>query len=366
MSKTDDRTVNAQWSSRPDDQRFLSMDDLYRVVSARHAESFQQPVAMDRLQVQPTADGEISVLAPQGTVGVLSNWGFGQLAARAKAPAGYLRSLPSMLAAANLQWSLETNEATDDGEGNNAKILLRDYGSARPTIAALTSATYGRIWDRDVVAAVRDRFDLEVWVVPGASYAATDPKRATTLYASDRDVFIFLVNEGRPIDCGGGDVLRRGFYVSNSETGSGRFHLKTFTYDFVCDNRIIWGQDNVKEISIRHTSGGPMRFSSAVSQLRDYAQSSAVGLIDTVRAAKATRVGKSEKDVHDWLKARGFTLPQSKAAYAAAQSDPRGYDPKSVWGIVQGLTDVAHKTAHTDDRVDLETRAGALLEKLAA
>lgn len=361
-----DMTVSRQWSMRPDDQRFLSVEDLYRAVSARYTESHQLPVAMDRLQVQPTEAGDLQIVAPGGTLGVLSHWAFGQLCARAKAPAGYLRSLPPMLAAANVQWSMEAGEANDDGEGNDAKLLLRDYGSERPTVSALTSPTYGRIWDRDVVAAVRNRFDLNVWRVPGASYQAKDPKRATTLYASDRDVFIFLVDEGRPIDCGGGDVLRRGFYVTNSETGSGRFHLKTFTYDFVCDNRIIWGQDNVREISIRHTAGGPMRFESASRQLASYAQGSAVGLIDTVRAAKATKVGKSEKDVQEWMKARGFTLPQAKAAYAAAQSDTRGYDPKSIWGIVQGLTDVAHKTAHTDDRVDLETRAGALLEKLAA
>lgn len=359
-----DMTVSAQWSNRPDDQRYLTIQDLYDAVSARRRDSEQSDVALDRLQVSPLPSGEIALAGQGRPIGTLSHWAFGQLCARAKAPAGYLRSLPAQLAAVNLQWSMETHE-TDADESNDAKILLRDV-DASPTVAAVTSPTYGRIWDRDVVAAVRDNLDLDVWRVPAASYSGTNPKRATTLYASDRDVFLFLVDEGRPIDCGGGDVLRRGFYVGNSETGAGRFLLKTFTYDRVCDNRIIWGQANVREISIRHTSGGPMRFGAVVPQLTSYARSTATGLVDTVRAAKATKVGKDAKSVGEWLKARGFTLPQARAAYAAAEQDPRGYDPRSVWGIVQGLTDVAHGIGHTDDRVDLETRAGALLEKLAA
>lgn len=360
-----DMTVSRQWASRPDDQRFLTIQALYDAVSARRRDSAQTAVALDRLQVKPADNGEIGLYAPNGLLGTLSHWSFGQLAARAKAPAGYLRTLPPMLAAVNLQWSMESNEAASE-EGNDAKLLVRDVDATSPTVAAVTSPTYGRIWDRDVVAAIKENLDLDVWRVPAASYGVRDPKRATTLYASDRDVFVFLVDEGRQIDCGGGDVLKRGFYVANSETGAGRFLLKTFTYDDVCDNRIIWGQANVREISIRHTSGGPMRFGAVVPQLTSYARSTATGLVDAVKAAKATKVGKDAKSVSEWLKARGFTMPQARAAWAAAEQDPRGYDPRSVWGIVQGLTDVAHGIGHTDDRVDLETRAGALLEKLAA
>ena len=53
-----------------------------------------------------------------------------------------------------------------------------------------------------------------------------------------------------------------------------RFGIATFTYDYVCDNRIIWGQRNFRELKIRHTSGGPHRFvANAVPQLTAYAES---------------------------------------------------------------------------------------------
>src|SRR5262245_35520900 len=39
--------VNAQWSSRPSDQRFLSLDDLYASVLQRRKECRQLDVALD-------------------------------------------------------------------------------------------------------------------------------------------------------------------------------------------------------------------------------------------------------------------------------------------------------------------------------
>ncbi len=360
---TDSRASN-EWASRPADQRFLTVPDLYAAVAARRQMSTVHDVALDRMTLQPTETGDLSLRDARGSVGgVLSNWAFGQLCSRAKAPAGYLRTLPAQLAAIPLQWSLETHEGSD--EANDGKLLIQG-AEGQGTIAAVTSPTYGRIWDRDVVQAVARNIDLDVWKVPAASYAARDAKRATTLYASDRDVFMFLVDDGREIDAGGGDVLKRGFYVWNSEVGSSTFGIRTFTYDYVCDNRTIWGQGNIKEITIRHTSGGPHRFASVVPQLTAYAHSSAIEMVQTIKAAKATRVGKDAKAVGEWLKARGFTAPVAAKAYAAAEREQRGYDPGSVWGIVQGLTETARDIKHTDERVTLEAKAGALLEGLAA
>jgi hypothetical protein len=97
------------------------------------------------------------------------------------------------------------------------------------------------------------------WVIPAASYTTKNPKRATTLYASDRDVFIFLVDPKNPVEVNG-EQLFRGFMTWNSEVGSAVFGLTTFLYRYVCDNRIIWGATDVQELRIRHTGGAPERF----------------------------------------------------------------------------------------------------------
>ena len=36
----------------------------------------------------------------------------------------------------------------------------------------------------------------------------------------------------------------------------------------------------------------------------------------------------------------------------------QGLNPRTVWGLVQGVTDYAHEIKHTDTRVDLERKAG--------
>jgi hypothetical protein len=352
--------LNSEWSSRPNDQRFLTLDDLHTAVASRRRESEVIDVAIDAMQVSPTEDGKALTLHDRdGKGGLLNHWAFGQLCQRAKAPAGYLRSLPATLAAFPLQWSMETHEGSD--EANDGKLLLlggRD-------VAAVTSPTYGRIWDEDVTLACKRAIDPTVWKVPAASYASDDPKRATTLYASDRDVFIFLVSENT-IDAAG-ESLNRGFYVWNSEVGSAAFGIATFTYDRICDNRIIWGQANFSELRIRHTSGGPHRFAvQAAPQLREYANAGTAETVATIKRAKATEVGKDKDAVAAWLKARGFSTSVAAKAYRAAEQDSRNYNPRSVWGLVQGLTDVAHAIGHTDDRVSLESQAGRLLESLAA
>ena len=87
------------------------------------------------------------------------------------------------------------------------------------SLRSLTSPNYGRIWDIQVVEAVERVNHDGMWKVPAASYSASNPKRATTLYASDRDVFIFLVDPDHPIEVGD-DILFRGFYTWNSEVGA--------------------------------------------------------------------------------------------------------------------------------------------------
>jgi hypothetical protein len=363
---TDLRNVSAQWASRPADERFLTLASLAERVRARRVSSSVADVALDVMRVRPaddSASAEIEVYDATGKAfGQLTHYAFGQLCTRAHSPAGYLRTLPPMMAAMNLQWSLETHE-TDGAEANDARILTRVNGHT--SIAAVNSTSYGRIWDADIATALEKSIDTEIWKVPAASYSKRDPLKATTLYASDRDMFVFLVNEQAGIDVDGGS-LRRGVIVWNSEVGSATFGIQTFLYDYVCDNRIVWGVKDFRELKIRHTSGGPHRFAAqAIPQLQAYAASSVAGIEATIRAAKAKEIGKDREDVANWLKARGFTAPQAKTAYETAERDPRNYNPRTVWGVVQGLTDSAHSIKNTNDRVDIERKAGALLDTVA-
>ncbi len=135
-----------------------------------------------------------------------THWSFGQLCSLVGAPAGYLRDPPAPLAAINLQHGLLSHrrELVKTLEAEDGQVELR----------AVTGPDYGRIWDHELVAAVMkiagDGIGDTRWKVPGILDWGTMrhnlfvdvTKDTTTLYASDRDVFLFVVDDTHPIEAG--------------------------------------------------------------------------------------------------------------------------------------------------------------------
>lgn len=346
--------ANRQWSTRPDDQRFVSLAELAAAVKRRKDESRTHELKTDQLRVLPQSNEDMLVQLPAVDRPVeLNNWSFGQLARLADVPADYLRKLPAQLAAINLQFGLERRPSMP-----STLAYRRENGSH--TMMALTSPSYGRIYDAQVVDAVIAANQSGTWQVPAASYTTSNPRRATTLYASDRDVWLFLVDPEHVIEVDG-DKLYRGFIAYNSEVGSRTFGLMTFLYRYVCDNRIIWGATQVKELKIRHTSGGPERFlSEAAPALKLYANESAAATEAAIRKAKDDLLPvKQDESVSDWLRSRGFTRPEADSAVKFAQAEEG--DARTLWQIVNGVTAYARTIEHTDSRVELEQKAGKLM-----
>jgi hypothetical protein len=188
--------------------------------------------------------------------------------------------------------------------------------------------------------------------------------RATTLFASDRDIFCFLCRQ-EEIDIGDGQSLNRGVMAWNSETGSATLGIAAMTYEKCCDNRIIWNVSDKAEIRIRHTSGAPSRMVREIMPaLQSYASAGTTEIRRAITAARNCVVGIDRASVEEWMTKRGFTKAQAAQAYIHAEKDTRNQrlNPRSVYGLVQGVTDYAHEIQHTDARAKLERQAGELLE----
>ncbi len=213
-----------------------------------------------------------------------THWSFGQLAALVGAPAAYLRQLPAPLAGINLQYGLTTHRA------EQVKTLETDDG--RVELRAVTGPDYGRIYDHELVEAVQriagDGVGDTRWKVPGVldwSTGVYNPRvdvtrDTTTLYASDRDVFLFLVDDLNPIEAGrlpdgSPDLYFRGFYCWNSEVGAKTLGMASFYLRAVCQNRNLWGVEDFEEITIRHSKYAASRFATeAAPALTRFANSS--------------------------------------------------------------------------------------------
>jgi hypothetical protein len=211
-----------------------------------------------------------------------------------------------------------------------------------------------------------DRFGDGVsgdWRVPGEFGKAVDVTNAnTTLYASDRDMFVFLADEVNRIEIpnrrdGQNGSLARGFFVWNSEVGSQVFGFAQFLFDYACCNRIVWGAQNHKELRIRHTVSAPDRFAEEIEPtLRMIAHASATPIINTIEAAQAKRID----DLGDFLKTRRFAANMA-AKINAAHEREEGRPVETVWDAVAGMTAYAKTISYQDARVSLEREAGKLL-----
>jgi hypothetical protein len=303
-----------------------------------------------------------------------THWSFGQLCSLVGAPAGYLRDLPAPLAAINLQHGLLSHR------GELVKTLEAEDG--RVELRAVTGPDYGRIWDHELVAAVMkiagDGIGDTRWKVPGILDWGTmrhNPfvdvtKDTTTLYASDRDVFIFLVDDTHPIEAGrlpngDPDLYFRGFYCWNSEVGSKTLGIASFYLRAVCMNRNLWGVEDFQEISIRHSKFATQRFAhEAAPALASFANSSPAPFIAGVRAARERIVARKDEDREDFLRKRGFSKSDTAKIIGSVLNE-EGHPPASVFDFVQGITAIARTKPHQDARLGLEGKAKLLLERAA-
>lgn len=370
--------VSSEWFSRPDDERYLSLGALHAAVRARAERAASRTVETRRLRVEADRDGaaRLALIMPGRDEPVApTHWSFGQLCGLVGAPAGYLRDLPAPLAGINLQHGLLSHRA------ELIKTLETDDG--RVELRAVTGPDYGRIWDHELVAAVMkiagDGTGDTRWKVPGLldwSTMTHNPfvevtKAATTLYASDRDVFLFLVDDAHPIEAGRlpsgePDLYFRGFYCWNSEVGSKTLGMASFYLRAVCMNRNIWGAEGFQEISIRHSKFAARRFvHEAAPALERFANSSTGAFVSGIRAARETLVARKDEEREAFLRRRGFSKLETTKIIATVLKE-EGRPPESVFDFVQGITALARDKPQQDARLELETKAGRLLASAAS
>jgi hypothetical protein len=221
--------VSSEWFSRPADERYLSLSDLFAAMRRRTDRSRTRTVESAAIRVEASCDDAerlAFVLLESDRPVAPTHWSFGQLTSLVGAPAAYLRQLPAPLAGINLQYGLTSHRAE--------LVKTLEVENDRVELRAVTGPDYGRIYDHELIAAVQriagNGTGDTRWKVPGVldwSTGIYNPhvdisQDTTTLYASDRDVFLFLVDDLNPIEAGklpdgSPDPYFRGFYCWNSE-----------------------------------------------------------------------------------------------------------------------------------------------------
>jgi len=360
---------STQWASRPDDERYTDLTSMQTHFNSLRDRSTGKAVSSRSLEFAPDPENPRSGLLVQGQNGTpahMSHWSMGQMAGLAGAPAGYLRKLPAPIAADCMNYGMKFDRDVED-----VGVLLTSHDDMpTPELRAATGPNYGRIWNADIVNDLVNRFgdgrsgDFRIPGEFGREVPIT--KDNTTLYASDRDMFIFLADEKNRIEIpnrrnGQPGMMARGFFVWNSEVGSKSLGIAMFLFDFVCMNRIVWGVDQYSEKRIRHTISAPDRWADDVTPLiEDMSQSSAKPIEDTIRAAQDKKLDK----VDDFL-ANRFGARTAQKMHAVHEAE-EGRPVETIWDAVTASTAIARELPHNDARVEMERKGGALLDLVEA
>jgi Domain of unknown function (DUF932) len=381
MTSNNLHAASSQWAKRPSDQRFWTLRDLKGACEASREGSGTATVAFSALKAANVGD-DVLVTDPTGTPAKLTHYAFGQLATSIGAPASYLRELPPVLAADCLNVGIARN-----ADKSPRDLLFHKNGGL--TLRACLSNQYERVWDSEVVKYLED---LDGWsppagrappgyrgetrlataqdILPGQINISTGDSIAPSgLYASDHDMFAFLVAPDRVISDGAGGSLMRGMFVRNSEVGDSALTFTFFMMQAVCGNHIVWGASGVHEVRVRHVGKNPMRraLREFQAELLRYADGAAEEEKGIMMARKLTLGATKEEVLTALVKyAKTHSLPLSKArlsdAYDVAEKHTDWYGPpNTLWGTVAGLTQSSQSIQFADERAAVDRAAGRLM-----
>lgn len=357
--------ANHQWSTRPADQRFDSLADMHAATKAYAASAREIVRPWSSLRVE--ADGQdVVLLSTGGTPARITHYAFGQLVQRAaiEAPDGkmrsanieHLRSLPPTLACQVLNHGLKARK-----EDDNAALLMHANGSF--LLRAALSTNYSRLWNHEVVERLIDVSDRNGLVPARATFRVFDAKNPPALYASDHDMFAFLMSNKTVTDPTG-QTMRRGVIVVNSEVGDSSLRVIGFYFREICGNHIIWGAHDIAEIRYTHRGEIGKRWADAQIQVRKYLEGAESLEQARFRAATLVIPGATKDQVLDAIFGKrivGLTKKVLSASYDAVVPDVDG-NPATLWGMAQGITRHSQTLGYADERAALDRAAGKLLD----
>jgi len=385
--------ASAQWANRPSDERYWSVAELLEESKRIANASAQALVRYGDLRVEAKgSDLFLEGNAKQSAK--VCHWAFGQMAQRIKAPQEYLRRLPPSLAAQNINYGLARRDLRDPED--EAKLLL--HRTEEGLVArCFTSGRYQRIWNWEIASSLR-KLEVEGWRTPparpskvsgervrkateadvlegnrlGLSINVGDDIGPAGVYASDRDMFVFLIDDKHVVEnpLPGGVPLARGFFCWNSEVGDKTFGITTFLYEAICGNHIVWGASNVKEIKMKHIGQARSKaFFGLKLQLREYAESSVSDIEASIKRTQEYQIAATKEEVIEQLLAFGkkrkfqaIRESEIRTAYSVAEATPRYGNPRTPWAITQGLTQISQLCDYAEDRVKVDKEASSILE----
>jgi hypothetical protein len=373
------RAVAYQWSTRPYDQRFLTLTSMH------DACMYQDRYSQDNLTQIEDISFRVGVTGPycgdleagsaayneplvslNGEPGLsMTNWSFLQMCKKINTqPKWHYRQPPNRIVE---DFNYHFQRAPND-EFNF--YSFDDQIKGKRYLKAVLGKNYGRVSNREIVHHLIEKFGDGIngqWTRPHVRGALDQNSLdVTTFFAGDRDMWVFMTDENSYVEIPNRrnsetGRLSRGFIVWNSEVGSRSLGIQTFYFDHMCNNRLIMGVKKSDMIRISHFSTAPDKFISELQPfLADYTASSTdnvTRLITEARQDNILKDGSSENYLREKL---GFSKK-----YALRLNDVHMLEEErpieTRWDCAVAITANARNIHYQNERVNQEAVAGGLL-----
>jgi hypothetical protein len=157
-----------------------------------------------------------------------------------------------------------------------------------------------------------------------------------------------------------GEAFAPGFFVWNSEVGRRSLGIKTFWFQAVCQNHIVWDAVEVVEFKRKHTAkvhDALADIRSAIARLVESRDARRDGFVRVIENAMRERIGDDAEAALKAVQRHGVTGKIAKEAISLAES--RG--AFTIFAVVDAITTLASRMQFAGDRVDTEQKAASML-----
>ena len=326
---------------RAPDERFPSLDALLDFSREQQRQSRDLWKPPGQLQVGEDDFGQVQLRTGSEGSLRLNDWSFSQLCRLSMVSKDTVNRVSGETASRILRETLP--------QGDRPLQLLATGDRLR----SVHGVTYSRLWNADLLAAVRDTA-----VDYGPPQTAFN--EATGLYCGEQDLFAFLIDPTGWIEVGG-EHFCPGFFVWNSEVGKRSLGIQTFWFQKVCCNHLVWDAMDVTEFTRKHT-GNVRESLNDIRQLielqaakRDARRDSFAAII---RKSMQEKLGNDAEEVTKLL--LKHDLGKDAVTRAVKQLGENG-KPFTLWNLVDALTQQNVSLTYAGDRTEADQKVAKLL-----
>ena len=371
MSTTNLHKASARFA-RDDDISYPSLREMFQELNGRDANTKEENLSLDSVEFMQGSGPKDIHIRIEGIKYDMTPYVYSKICRMTNTPSQYIgrmRDTSLAVDCLNHDFNIFREQRKEQAKENNKMDENMLFLTTNNTLRSLTSTSYKRLYDSYVVSRAIEHCTDDI--VPGGYVAGggnSNPKRSG-LYLSDRDSFMFLVNQNDPIDIKG-EQLHRGIMIWNSEVGSKTIGFQYFMYRYVCANHIIWGAEQVETINKRHVGSLEEVLKNLPIYLEKLHSRTEEDDRFEVLAEKAmnTTFATTEEDyvkrLNSIVRNQSMNNKRASAIYRSAIEDATKTDgdPTTFWGAIQGVTRYSQNIPHSDDRTSVD----ALSEKIFA